>query len=58
MVAEVNVKESETLEVEAYEAEGHKCERCWNIVKKVNSISVCERCEEVLKEMKYEDTSS
>ncbi len=58
MVAEVNVKESETLEVEAYEAEGHKCERCWNIVKKVNLISVCERCEEVLKEMKYEDTSS
>lgn len=58
MVAEVNVKESDSLTVEAYEAEGHKCERCWNIVKSVNEIHVCKRCADVLKEQNNENITS
>ncbi len=58
MVAEVSVKRGKELHVHAYKAEGEKCERCWNIVKEVNDIQVCKRCEEVLKEMGYENTDS
>lgn len=49
MVAEVQLVEAESLSVVAEVASGHKCERCWNIVPKVNHDHVCPRCEAVLK---------
>lgn len=58
MVAEVKLEESDSLKIAAYKASGFKCERCWNIVKKVNDMHVCERCERVLKEMENENIIS
>ena len=29
-------------------AEGHTCERCWQVVDEVNSVGLCERCETVI----------
>lgn len=54
MVSEVTFEPSDTLSVEAFVAEGQKCERCWNIVKSVNDMHVCPRCSDVLKEDNYE----
>jgi len=50
MVASIKFVESEKLVVEATLASGVKCERCWNIVEKVNEDHLCERCEGVLNE--------
>jgi isoleucyl-tRNA synthetase len=54
MVSSVQFVEKDTLEVVATVAEGHKCERCWNIVELLNEHHVCARCEAVLKEDDYE----
>jgi len=29
-------------------ADGHTCERCWQVVDEVNSVGLCERCETVI----------
>ena len=49
MVSDVTLSVGDKLEVKTDVASGHKCERCWNIVPKVNETHVCPRCEAVLK---------
>lgn len=49
MVSTVELQVGETLGVTCQVAEGHKCERCWNIVSEINSDHVCPRCAAVLK---------
>ena len=49
MVSNVMLSVGDKLEVTTEVAEGFKCERCWNIVPKVNETHVCPRCEAVLK---------
>ncbi len=50
MVSTIEFVLGDELKVEAFKAVGDKCERCWNIVPKVNERHVCERCEAVLNE--------
>lgn len=52
MVSKIQFELNEQLEVSAEKADGHKCERCWNIVDEVNHEHVCKRCEHVLEEIK------
>jgi isoleucyl-tRNA synthetase len=49
MVSSVTLVEANALSVVTEVANGHKCERCWNIVPSVNEMHVCPRCEAVLK---------
>ncbi|MCU0104805.1 isoleucine--tRNA ligase [Acholeplasma vituli] len=49
MVSSIELHLGESLNVETFVAEGHKCERCWNIVAKVDEQHVCPRCAAVLK---------
>ena len=49
MVSDVTLSVGDKLEVKTDVASGDKCERCWNIVPKVNETHVCPRCEAVLK---------
>lgn len=50
MVSTIEYFESEELVVLATKANGEKCERCWNIVPKVDNEHVCPRCRKVLDE--------
>ncbi len=34
--------------IDVVKAEGHTCERCWQVVKEVNEDGICERCENVI----------
>ena len=49
MISSIELQESDVLSIQTEVAEGHKCERCWNIVPNVNEAHVCPRCEAVLK---------
>ena len=49
MVSAVSLNIGESLVVTTEVAEGHKCERCWNIVPSINDDHVCPRCAAVLK---------
>lgn len=52
MVSSIEFNLADHLEVHATKADGLKCERCWNIVPHVNEQHVCERCHQVLEEIK------
>lgn len=49
MVSSIELHLGDVLNVETFVADGHKCERCWNIVPKVDEDHVCPRCATVLK---------
>ena len=38
------------VSIDVLKAEGHTCDRCWQIVDKVNEDGICERCEQVISE--------
>ena len=53
IVSSVEVKENEGVAydlatVKVTKAEGHRCERCWNIVEEVNEEGLCPRCASIL----------
>jgi isoleucyl-tRNA synthetase len=54
-VSAVRVAGSESLEVTALPASGHKCARCWNFMPEVSNYgvweNVCTRCQDALREM-------
>ena len=55
IVSQVEVHEGNALAVEIEQADGQKCERCWNYSTRVGEFkkygSVCERCSEALDEI-------
>ena len=53
IVSKVEVKENDGVvydlaTVKVTKAEGHRCERCWNIVDEVNEEGLCQRCASIL----------
>ena len=53
IVSKVEVKENDGVAydlatVKVTKAEGHRCERCWNIVDEVNEEGLCPRCASIL----------
>ena len=53
IVSKVEVKENDGVAydlatVKVTKAEGHRCERCWNIVEEVNEEGLCPRCASIL----------
>ena len=53
IVSKVAVKENDGVAydlatVKVTKAEGHRCERCWNIVDEVNDEGLCPRCASIL----------
>ena len=53
IVSKVAVKENDGVAydlatVKVTKAEGHRCERCWNIVDEVNEEGLCPRCASIL----------
>ena len=53
IVSSVEVKENDGVAydlatVKVTKAEGHRCERCWNIVEEVNEEGLCPRCANIL----------
>lgn len=53
IVSKVDVKENDGVAydlatVKVTKAEGHRCERCWNIVDEVNEEGLCPRCASIL----------
>ncbi len=53
IVSSVEVKENDGVAydlatVKVTKAEGHRCERCWNIVEEVNKEGLCPRCASIL----------
>ena len=53
IVSSVEVKENDGVAydlatVKVTKAEGHRCERCWNIVEEVNEEGLCPRCASIL----------
>ena len=53
IVSKVEVKENDGVSydlatVKVTKAEGHRCERCWNIVDEVNEEGLCPRCASIL----------
>ena len=53
IVSSVEVKENDGVAydlatVKVTKAEGHRCERCWNIVEEVNEEGLCPRCTSIL----------
>lgn len=38
------------VSIDVFKAEGHTCERCWQVVHEVNDDGLCRRCEEVVSE--------
>ena len=53
IVSKVTVKENDGVAydlatVKVTKAEGHRCERCWNIVDEVNEEGLCPRCASIL----------
>lgn len=55
IVSQVEVHEGDSLKVEIKNADGTKCERCWNYSTRVSEFekypTVCERCFEALNEL-------
>jgi len=55
IVSQVEVHEGSSFSVEIQEADGEKCDRCWNYSTRVGEFSeyptVCERCAEALPEI-------
>lgn len=49
MVSTIDFVIGDKLSVSAEEANGEKCERCWNIVPHISEDHLCPRCEKVLK---------
>jgi isoleucyl-tRNA synthetase len=37
------------ISIDVLSAEGHVCDRCWQVVEEVNEDGICERCESVIK---------
>ena len=53
IVSSVEVKENDgatydLATVKVTKAQGHRCERCWNIVEEVTEESLCHRCHGIL----------
>ena len=53
IVSSVEVKENDGVAydlstVKVTKAEGHRCERCWNIVEEINEEGLCPRCASIL----------
>lgn len=53
IVSKVEVKENDGVvydlaTVKVTKAEGHRCERCWNIIDEVNEEGLCPRCASIL----------
>ncbi|MGX7111303.1 isoleucine--tRNA ligase [Gemella cuniculi] len=53
IVSKVDVKENsgvnyDLVTIKVTKADGHRCERCWNIVEEVNEESLCPRCASIL----------
>lgn len=53
IVSSVEVKENDGVAydlatIKVTKAEGHRCERCWNIVEEVNEEGLCPRCASIL----------
>jgi len=48
IVSKVNLTVGKQLKVNVKKAEGHTCERCWNIVDHVHEDGTCDRCHEIL----------
>ena len=53
IVSKVEVKENDGVAydlatVKVTKAEGHRCDRCWNIVDEVNEEGLCQRCASIL----------
>ena len=53
IVSSVKVKENDgatydLATVKVTKAQGHRCERCWNIVEEVTEESLCHRCHSIL----------
>jgi len=61
IVSQVEVHEGEATKVEIQKADGQKCERCWNYSVRVGEFidypTVCERCNEALKEIEKAATA-
>lgn len=38
------------VSIDVFKADGHTCERCWQVVHEVNADGLCRRCEEVVSE--------
>ena len=55
IVSQVELKQGDKLAVKVLNADGEKCERCWNFSKRVGEFdefpTVCERCFEALGEL-------
>jgi isoleucyl-tRNA synthetase len=51
MVAEVKIETADQLKVSLKYFEGHTCERCWNVFKKLEKDHICARCTSVIKEI-------
>lgn len=47
-VKENSGKEYELSQIKVSKAEGHRCERCWNIVEELNENGLCQRCSSIL----------
>ena len=58
IVSQVEVHEGDSFKVEIQQADGEKCERCWNFSTRVGESekypTVCERCVEALSEIENE----
>lgn len=48
IVSSVSIEKSNDREVKVWVADGHVCERCWNIVSHVHENGLCERCNDVI----------
>ncbi|MBN2299930.1 MAG: class I tRNA ligase family protein, partial [Acholeplasmataceae bacterium] len=48
IVSKVNLKLGDKLEIEVSPAEGHTCDRCWNIVDHVHVNGLCDRCNQII----------
>ena len=61
IVSQVELKEGESLSAKVLEADGNKCERCWNFSTKVGEYeefpTVCDRCFEALDELDLSATA-
>lgn len=47
-VKENSGKEYELSQIKVSKAEGHRCERCWNIVEELDENGLCQRCSSIL----------
>lgn len=48
IVSKVNLKVGEKLEIDVSLANGHTCDRCWNVVDHVHENGLCDRCDEIV----------